>query len=167
MAKSLASQVSPLDSVIEPELTLIQTLVRSDEVPSSLPKSVYLKNFAEAYRYAIEVGGLTPEKLEIISKLVINSTFLNEQNRLMATVTEKQVKALSKKLRAREIHDSVVGLVQYIKTFPSAKQKQILRDVFFIKYLILIERFSEEDKTMQVQLTEYFIYSLPISYHPE
>ena len=142
------------------ELTLVP------KTESLLFGKIKLKDFKEAFRFAKNVGGLSSQRIKDFSLLVCRSEFLDGLNRMLASVSDEQLEA-DKKLIFSQDYEEIRDLISYMKAFPAEKHKVIFDDNFVIKMLILIRRFFAEDKVQYLMMKDYFIYIIPVSYHPK
>lgn len=142
------------------ELTIVP------KTESLLFGKIKLKDFREAFRFAKRVGGLSPQKIKDFSLLVCRPEFLDGLNRMLASVSDEQLET-DRKLIFSQDCEEIRDLISYMKAFPSEKQEVIFDDNLVIKMLILIKRFFVDDKVQYLMMKEYFIYILPVSYHPK
>ena len=85
---------------------------------------------------------------------------------MLASVSDEQLEA-DKKLIFSQDYEEIRDLISYMRAFPVEKHEVIFDDNFVVKMLILIRRFFIEDKVQYLMMKEYFIYTLPVYYHPK
>ncbi len=143
-----------------PELTIVP------KTESLLSGKIKLKDFRQVFDFAKKVGGLNSQKIKDFSLLVCRPEFLNSVNEMLASVSDEQLEA-DKKLISSQDYEEIKDLISYMRAFPIEKHEVIFDDNFVIKMLILIRRFFIEDKVQYLIMKEYFIYILPVYYHPK
>lgn len=133
---------------------------------SPLSGKIKLKDFSQVLDFAKKVGGLSPQRIKSLSLVINEPEFLNSVNEMLASVSDDQLET-DRKLIFSQDYEEIRDLISYMKAFPAEKHEVIFGDNFVIKMLILIRRFFAEDKTQYLMMKDYFIYILPVYYHPK